>query len=358
MRNSFITFNFRNRKEIFAKINLFLLLFCSFIGVGFVSGAEVYEFFVRFKTGAIFGLTLFFILVSLIIYRLLCISKLNFNNENFDKKSIKNNNLKQNYLIKQNLSVKSKIREFVFTLNVFIVASAMFSGLKCFLNEIFDIGYLKIYIISLIIVFIILLFGVKYLQYFDYIVITFIIFLTGVFIFEFNIDFNNLISNFSLNEASFSMLFSSLYVFMNLFQLKPLIDLSGATFKSKKDCKIFSFLFTVLLSLILIVFIFVLNSNSGVWNNQMPFLELFKNKGGIFKIVFCLGLVISIISTQISALLGFKSKISKLIHFNNFNLTLLTFCCCMIFGLIPFGIFVSILYPLLGVINLLVFVFC
>ena len=360
MKNKINTISLSSLRNFKSRFNLFLLMLCSFVGVGFVSGAEIFEFFVRFGACFWLGILLFFVLVLLITYKMLKLSKISYI-------GLKNTILENNLQLKINTEntknskkerIKTQIRETVFGVNALMIASAMFSGLKYFLHDLFSEHFTLIYCIGLLIVFLILIFGVKYLSKFDYFVLGFVLVLFVYYIFNLNSNFSLNLAEFDIKNAFFSLFFASLYVFMNLFGLKPLIDLSDAKFSSKKGLLIFSLIFASAMTILLIVFSLTLFSNSNVLSSSMPFLEYFKQRSGTVQLLFCFGLVISILSTQVSSLIGFKNKLSCVLKTGNLTLSIISFLICFLLGFIPFKFFVSFVYPVLGLINFLSFVFC
>ena len=56
-------------------INLAIMMLCAMVGVGFVSGAEIYEFYARFKGCSFIGIIVFFILMFLLVYKNICENK-------------------------------------------------------------------------------------------------------------------------------------------------------------------------------------------------------------------------------------------------------------------------------------------
>ena len=109
-------------RAIIKYINLIILILCSVVGAGFVSGSEVYEFFLKYGNISFLGLIIFFIFVYLIIYKIVkdvCYEEKNKNNKINNNLELKNNNYLRIYL-----------KNIITILNVLIISSAMFSGLK------------------------------------------------------------------------------------------------------------------------------------------------------------------------------------------------------------------------------------
>lgn len=344
---------FKNLKKYFT---LFMLIFCSVVGVGFVSGAEIVEFFTRFGKYCYIGIVVLFFFVYFIIYKILykCLEK---------NIKLRTNNFKE------------KIFEICIFFNVLIIASAMFSGLKYTIISLYNNNYYCIYIGIILVVFVMLLVGVKWLKKIDYFVITFTI-MVAIYLVISLLNNNYYKCNFSKNFKLFfdvrnmsykiidwhnlilSIIFPSLYVFMNFFQVQPLVETAGEFVTNKKNCKTFALIFAFIFTCLILVFIIFLRFNKGLSDFSMPLLEYFKQNGEIIRSVFCFGLIFALTSTLVSCLVGVKHNLSKFLKYNNFILTLISFVISFILGFLPFNFYVSVMYPILGLINLIIFVFC
>lgn len=333
----------------FKYIELFILMLCSIIGAGFISGSEVYEFFIKDKNSYL-GLFVFFILVFIFIFKVLYESK----NENLlNIKYVKISTLK---------NIKNKLKEFVIFINVLLISGAMFSGLKFLVKDLYNNNYIFLYLLLLLVIFIILYFGIKWLSKFDIVVVIFILFIVIYSLAKINISdviMNDISSSFKISPKFFkTILFAILYVFMNFMQIKPLIETSKIRLENKKKCLIFSFIFSLVLTMILLTIIIVLKSNVDLISLKMPLLFYFSKESVFIKNLFCFGLLFSLISTLLSSLISVTKKLKNVLHFNKFALTLVSFIICYLLGFIDFNFYVSIIYPILGFLNLFIFIFC
>lgn len=374
---------------------LFLLVFCSIAGVGFVSGAEIQSFLAKQGNYAYFGLGLFFILVTILIYKIML--EVSFSNNNISSRLSENLNKQSKFRSKFNI-FKSKFKEIAVFLNIFCVCSAMIAGLREYSKNIYNNNYFIFFIVVLLVIFLLLLFGVKWFSKLEFLMMIFVVFLLSYFIFHNRFELfyvtsgsinfskltaslkkfslikrNNLLCNSLLgvveqgvmsnaNLILKSLGLSVLYVFMNMFHIKPVIKASNIKFKNKKECFVFSFVFTGALTTILVIFTAFLISNSWLSLSPMPVLTFFQSQGTFFAKFFNFGLVFCLVISLVSCLLGLKSEFVEILKpknsFQNFLVLVLSLVSALIFSILPFDFFVSKIYPLLGLINLFCFVFC
>lgn len=361
------------------------------IGVGFISGAEIYEFFVRFGNFCYVGIGLFFVLNFLFCFKIL----MGDNHQN---------NITKLYLFKNKRANntflnKNKIKKTIIFFNVLLIASAMFSGLRVLSKSLFNDNYFIAMILCVLFVFLVLYFGINGLSKVDSFVFVFVVVLVILFgakAFGGQANFESVkTTNWAFGGSAGmllgSLLFSSLYVFMNIVQIEPLYEESGIIF-SKKTAAIVSFLFSAFLTIVLVVFVEFMIVNMSISSSSMPFLAYFAGKGGAMHIVFVLGLFFAILTTLLSCLLGVKRPIinflnnkfaafsikerksktisksqnlgklhkkNKKLNFDFKNFLATTICVFIAFaiGFVDFHVFVSIIYPAIGVLNFVIFVF-
>ena len=150
-------------------LKIVLLFSCSILGVGFISGSEIYEFFVRFKVFLPVSIIIFFMLIF-VLTRKVFIQNNNYQN------SLKMQNFDKNVSNKTFLN-KFYIKRFLLFLNCFAVSSAMFSGLHVLARKLFFDNYIIPIVLCLSLVFIVLLIGIKGLDKLDYFVLIFLIYI-------------------------------------------------------------------------------------------------------------------------------------------------------------------------------------
>ena len=312
--------------------NTILTAICSFVGVGFITGAEIWFYFARFGKTAIFGTIIF----GIMTYVLLSLSI-------SDKKT---NNPKV-------LKLKTRI----LIVGEMAVASAMVSGLFETTRIIFNKCWLIVFLISIFVLITLFVFEKKSYLFYNYILMIVIIFVI-VLLFLYNNNINDEIliknqQNFSIKNLLFSTVFACVYIFSNISELRPVLEDNTKNY-SKKQKKILC----ILLSLCLIILAFMLEiqffRNIGLSKFSMPFLIVFKRKGGLGLWVFLAGLVMTMISTACACLIGVKNKINFNKNDENF-IKIIVIIISLICGQIPFKIFIKIIYPIVAIFNFLVF---
>lgn len=396
MKNKMMVFNI-NKLKVKEYFHLFILIFCAIVGVGFVSGAEIYNYFAKYGNFGYFGAIIFFVAVYIVL-NVILINIMNFRQNSFINKTkikegekFKNKTIENNQFDKINFNnedllkiknvnfqkIKLKIYNVVVFFNVLIFSGAMISGLKNFTKNLFYHNYFIVFLGLIFSVFILLFVGVKWLKKVDYFVILFVIFLLFCIIFDLKIkgfeesflkNKNDFILNFSnqivrlrgdcIRKLLSSVMLPVFYVFTNMFQIQPLIESSEIRLKTKKECRLFALLFAGILSFIVVIFIVFFNLNKEIIGCSMPFLEYFKTKNGAIRNVYVLGLLFALISTFVSCLIGVKQNVMKRFKFGNFKATIFSFFLAVLVGFLPYKIFIEIVYPSMGLINLIVFVLC
>ncbi len=317
------------------------------VGVGFVTGAEVFQFFARFKINFIFGIILFFVLTTALSYKIF-IQNIFYSNE------LKMQNLNQN-LLKNTFLTKFNFKEILTILNLFLISAAMFSGLKNLLQQLFFHNHIIIFLVASIFVFVVLLKGVNSLLKVNVFVVLFLLFILFCLSLTFE-KFNCLLLNeFSFKNITLSCVFSAIYIFMNIVTIEPVIKEKAKSF-TKKECMIVSILFALLLTIMLVIIALFLMNNLCLTNSQMPILEWFKQKGGVFAVVFEIGLVVGLLSTLVGCLFGVKNWLTRQKD-ANVSVCFLLVLAAMTGVVFEFSFYVSWVYPLIGILNFLIYVF-
>lgn len=396
------------KQRLIKVFNLYVILVCAIVGVGFVSGAEIYTFFVRFGNWFYVGVIVFFGLMFALTYKILgernsqfvnkknsiktrkAISKNNsIITDEFYNKQLYNNNIKsennhncisatkslklQNkYKNKAKFTflTKDRIKSFLLFYSSLMVASTMFSGLRVLVKQLFNYNYLWFMIIAVVLIVFVLYIGVHGLASFDYIVSIFLVLIISCLIY-FSIsgsgfvlakDIHSLQSGvIGVQGASnfvgiiLAISFAGLYVFMNIVQIEPAIKESRIAF-DKKQRVMFAFLFSGLLSILLLVFGLFLKNNYSLTEYEMPFLELFFKKGYMFKYIFAFGLLFALMSSLLSALVGVKRGVERVVK-DKFFVVVISVMLAFVLGFVRFSFFSHIMYPIIGIINFIIFVF-
>lgn len=339
----------KNNKTI-EMINLVLMMIGSLVGVGFLSGAEIFEFFARFQKYSYLGILIFFVLMFILSYKILDSNNLNenaLNMYNFNKKIHKNTSL-----------LKFRLKSIIVNFNVLMIASAMFSGLYELTNKLFYHNGIFIFLTCVFIVFYILIKGIGCFSKVNFFIVILLIFVTFVLIKNLNNNYQtitNIKLDNSCNSITLSCLFPIVYIFMNIVEIQPVIKESGLKFNRKGKC-VFSLCFSLILTTILFVFTLFLQNHMNLCNSAMPLLDFFKSEGGILYTIFTFGLLGGLISTLIACLIGVKRGFVRK-NFSNTSASFVAVFLALLIGIINFKFFVKIIYPIIGILNFIVFVF-
>jgi len=359
-RFKLICFNVRE----FAR--LMLVMMSAVVGVGFVSGAEIWSFFARFGKFCWVGIFVFAILFFCLTFK--TISK-NATNEKCVKMHKTNKNLSKNTIL-----TKSRLKLVLLFLSEIVIASAMFSGLKELIWQLFKNNHALIFCLCVLLVFFLLLFGMSGIEKFNILTMLFVGFIvTTILIFGFGGQgvgdecLKNVATNLSKTAGDFdvfygfknitmSMCFAVAYVFMNIVQIQPIASAYNISY-SKRKCAIFSAIMTGLMTLLIVLYVLFLHNNNFLANESMPLLVFFKKFGSECLLsLFVCGLVFGIISTLLACLVGVKHFIAKRVVSNTMQ-TFVSVMITLVVGAIDFEIFIGAFYPILGVLSFIIFVF-
>ena len=313
---------------------LILLLIGSMIGAGFITGAETWHFFARFGWGVFASLICF----GLLLYFLVT------NELRGDVDNCIGLKTGQFWLKKQ-----------VNFVGELLIASAMVSGLK---DVIFDLdfnGEIFIFLLVIIVIFIVLFIGFKLFSIYNYFVVGFVAVVLAVLIKNLDVNAIKIDNYLNITNVSKACVYAALYVFMNVSALKPILRNSVQKL-SCKDKKIVAIIFPILMIFIILTMsIFLINSKDLI-NDSMPLKLYFCKLGKSYEIIFIVGVIMTMISTAVSCAIGVKEKFSARLG-GGVSASICSIILILIFGNIPFEIFVSKFYPMIGFLNFVIFIF-
>ena len=334
-------------KVVYLIFKIVLLMLCSVVGVGFISGAEIYSFFVKFGKLFYFQISILFVILFCLVYK---IFSQNLKTEN----TLKMNNFNKN-TAKYTFLIKSKIKSILIFLNLVLMSAAMFSGLFLTIKNLLNNNYCFVWILLILLIFFVLCFGFGGLVKIDIIVGLILLFLS--FWFVKNLRHQEMIFNeeYSSKFVFESIFFVVAYIFMNIVQIEPIAGEFGSGL-NKKYVLIISLLFSFIFILFLVIFAKFLNGNQQYISYEMPFFEYFKNVGGVKFALFICGLFLAILSSLLTALVGVKQRLFNVFKGNILSSGLAIFV-SLLLSLIGFSNFVQVVYPIVGVINFIIFVF-
>ena len=267
--------------------NLILTAICIFVGVGFITGAEIWFYFARFGGNMLFGLLIFGLLCFFIVYFALGEG--------------------------DQCTGACKFKHWGLGFSELLVASAMVSGLLDISRNLFGSWWVLIFLLAIFVMIFVFIKGLKSMIIYNYFVAIFIVFvITCLFLFnnENVLNFKqNFIFSYDIKSIFLACGFSVIYIFMNSAEMRPILSKYDSKNK-RKNKVVFSLLFTLLLIFLISTLSYFLIVNNSIANLSMPFLLLFNNCGDLVKFIFLTGLVLALISTAVACLVGLKEKVN------------------------------------------------
>ncbi len=238
-----------------------------------------------------------------------------------------------------------------------LVASAMVSGLLETSRTLFGKWWFWFFLGAVLVVGCLLFSGQKSFVIYNYFVAIFVIFVVIIlFLINNNFSYKKLLNfgaNFDIKNGLLSSLFACVYTFMNISEIRPVLD--NFDKKSQKKFRIIlSVFFSLILVFLVIIFSLMLLNNKNIATNSMPFLILFKSQNNVICFIFMVGLLMTLISTALSCLIGVKKKINIDKNDENF-VNIIVIITSLIIGQMPFVFFIKIIYPLIAIFNFLLF---
>ena len=216
--------------------------------------------------------------------------------------------------------------------------------------------FVYVLILSLILVFVLLYFGVSSLAKFDGFVLLFVVFVCVICITKIkNVFMFTEFSHESITNLFGSIFLSVCYVFMNIIQIKPFAE-ECEIFSTTKGKGWFSFFVSASLSAMLVILCLFLKTHFKCAQESMPLLFYFVNDGEVLKILFPILLFVALISSLMSSLFGLKKFLVQKVK-ANFKATFFTMIISFVLSFFEFKFYISFVYPLVGILNFIIFVF-
>ncbi len=334
------------QSKFFSLVSIFLLAIGSIMGVGFLSGAEIWVFFAKF--GENFFVVLLLLFVLLFFY---CLKV--FKNIGSEGNTLKMQKTPLNKP-KNTILTKSNIKSHFLFLEVLLFSGAMVSGLKSVVYQFFDVFQIEIFILFILIIFVVLCSQSSVLLKFNFVVmLTFFAMLLFV-LKDVGIS-TNIISNLKvISPLNARGLFSGCllclcYVFMNIAHLVPVLKNNQMNF-SKKGQIGFSLIFSFVICLLIFVYVLFFSKNSHLSADEMPMLKFFESQGKVFYLIFVAVLLGGLLSTLLVCLSDVKEVFHKKLSSKNFA-AFLSLILAIFIGILPFNFFINFIYPLVGVLS-------
>lgn len=314
----------------FIKISAYTLaILGTTIGAGFVSGKEISNFFnvygnFAYIAAIILGIVYFFSI------------KLFYKSQDMDAFS------------------ESKFLHSVVMISQFISLSAMFAALYSILAGYFCTPWL--YYVLVIISFIIVLFGIKGLTNSNLILMPFVI------VFIVYIGTSSLFTNthFDIEIISTSptkiITYLFLYIGLDLFSCYPICATLSKNMNKKEKNITALIVSAVITSLVICYLLSVLNKGTDYAYFDMPILHFIISHNDNLYLFTCVIVLIGIITTLLSNGFVLFDTSKKLFNKSWFVVFLSAFCGAYILSFWGFSLIVEYLYPVLGIIGLILII--
>lgn len=318
---------------------IIFVLVGTFIGAGFASGKEVFNFFTIFSFNGIISIFIFSILLFSLTYKCL--------------------NIKTNYKINCYiefifyLEKKYKFfnhKFFLLTINTFLASSfyIMCNALSSLFNYQFNIAkIITIFFVVIICYFILYKNDIYFIYIINYILIPILI-LFVVSLCIFNTNLNNISFNSNSSNILLSNFMGLLYFSYNSLLLIPIIfDLKIN--KSKKYNLRLSFVFSIIIFIMtFLINLLLLSFYNLIYNLELPILYIANSSIKIFSFFYFFVILSAIFTTMISSGYSFISNFRR----DNLKFKLIIFLAfTFIFCAFSFSDLINFFYPIFGLIG-------
>ena len=302
-------------------------------------GQEIYSFFYSFGKYGILGIIVSSILLGIIIYKTLIISKkynLNNYNELLDK-------------IINNQKIKKIIKIII---NIFLISSfyIMIAGFSAYFYQEYNINKIISSLFLVILCYFTFNKNAEKIIEINTILIPIIIIIFIIF----GINNINKIENQNILEKNNNLLWiisAVIYTSYNSITLIGLTGIMSKHLKNKRNCIEVAILTSIIImSLGIIIYLLLINMDKQV---EIPMLYIANKFGGIYKYLYSITILIAIFTTAISEGYNFLENISK----NNKKIykTINAIMCILAvpISLLGFANLVNVIYPIFGIIGII-----
>lgn len=319
---------------------IIFVLIGTFVGAGFASGKEVFNFFTCYSYYSIISIVFFSLLLFLLIFKCLNI-----------KSNLKINSYSEFifYLEKKYKFFNHKF--FLFIINIYLASSfyIMIIALCSLFNYQFNVAkFVTISITIFICFFIFYKKNINFIYTINSILMpVLIVFMLSLCLL--NINFNNINFEVPNNINFFTAIFMGLLYFSyNSLLLIPIVfDLK--TCENKKNNFKISFIFSIIIFIItFLINLLLLSFYNLVYNLELPILYISNSSVKIFSFFYFFIILSAIFTTMISSGYSFVINFNR----NNFKIKLIIFLLfSFIFCLFSFSSLINFFYPLFGLIG-------
>ena len=321
---------------------IIFVLIGTFVGAGFASGKEIFNFFTIYSLNSIFSVFIFSILLFLLIYKCLNI-----------KINLKLNSYNDFILYLENKYKFFKHKYFLLIINIFLASSfyIMISALSSLFNYQFNIGKLITITWTIFICF-----NIFYKKNINFIYIINSILMPVLILFVLslcscNINLNNITFNeINNNSNDFITIFMGLLYFSyNSLLLIPItFDLKINQYNNNLNFKI-AFIYSIIIFFItFLINLLLLSFYNSDYSLELPIIYISNSSIKIFSFLYFFIILSAILTTMISSGYSFISNFNK----DNFKIKLIVFLLfSFIFCFFSFSSLINFFYPLFGLIG-------
>ena len=321
-------------------LKIVFVIIGSIIGAGFISGQEIYTFFLKFGNIGIACIILMGIILGIVIYKT-CFIIMKNKNKNYGE-----------FLDSILQSKYPRIRIFINSLiNVFLLISffIMCAAFCAYFKQEYNISvYLSGLIIS-IICYMIFVKNIKAIIKVNQILMPIIIILIFFLVIKINIQ---QVSIKNAENSILAILNCMIYVSYNTIILIPILIKLKSYMKDIKSILVSSIVCSIIIISMALIILCIISQIKEIKLIEIPLLYVTNSYGEVYKYIYSFVLIVAIITSAISAGYGFLENITK---DKQRYLIFAFFICVFSIFISNFGFsnLVNILYPLFGILGLI-----
>lgn len=301
-------------------------------------GQEIYSFFYKYGKNGIYGIILTSILIGIIIYRTLIISK--NNNINTYEEFLN--------LIINNQAIKNIIKNII---NIFLLFSfyIMVAGISAYLNQQFNLN--KIVSSSIFCIFCYFIFNnnIEKIIKINSIIVPILILIILIFGLK---NLNYIKYSEIIEKNNYWILSSILYMSYNTITLIGITAVLNKYIKNKTDCLYIAIITGIIIFIMALIIFFLLGNLNN--KEEIPILSVSKLFGGVYIYLYSVMIFFAIFTTAISNGYAFIKNISEK---NNRIINIIICTTAVPISILGFSNLVNILYPLFGIAGLIQIIF-
>lgn len=321
-------------------LKIVFVIIGSIIGAGFISGQEIYTFFLKYGKIGVVCIFLMGIILGIVIYKTCYIIMKSKSN---DYKDFLESILQNKY---------PKIRLFIHSLvNIFLLISffIMCAAFCAYFKQEYNISvYLSGLIIS-VICYIIFTKNIKAIIKVNELLMPIIIILIFYLITKINIQQVNISNNENILLAAINCI---VYVSYNTIILIPILIKLKECMKNIKSIVVSAIICSIIIIVMALIILYIICQIQEIKLIEIPLLYITNSYGEVYKYVYSFVLIIAIVTSAISAGYGFLENVTN--NKRKYLKYALLICIVSIFvSNLGFSNLVNILYPLFGILGLI-----